>query len=175
MKVIIGLGNPEDQHQKTRHNVGFRVVDVLAGQLDVSLTNSPKLFSLIGKNDDWLLAKPQTYMNNSGQAVQAILHFYKLSPQDLIVIHDDLDIPFGFFKIQKGTGPKAHNGLLSIYEALGSKDFIHVRIGVESREQERSMPGKNYVLSPFTDEEEDRLQTVISQVIQELLPLSKGS
>ncbi|OGJ37499.1 MAG: aminoacyl-tRNA hydrolase [Candidatus Pacebacteria bacterium RIFOXYB1_FULL_39_46] len=175
MRAIIGLGNPEDQHQKTRHNVGFRVIDILANQLDITLTTSPKLFSLVGKNNDWLLAKPQTYMNNSGQAVQAILHFYKLTPSDLIVIHDDLDIPFGFFKIQKGTGPKAHNGLLSIYEALHSKDFIHVRIGVESREQDRSMPGKNYVLSSFTDEEENRLQTVIGQAVQELLPLSKGN
>ena len=104
-----------------------------------------------------------------------VLNYYKIPTEDLIVIHDDLDIPFGFFKIQKGTGPKAHNGLLSIYEALHSKDFIHVRIGVESREQDRSMPGKNYVLSSFTDEEENRLQTVIGQAVQELLPLSKGN
>jgi PTH1 family peptidyl-tRNA hydrolase len=173
MKAVIGLGNPEPEHLDTRHNVGFRVLDVLAGQLNITLTNNAKLLALIGKNDDWLLAKPQTYMNKSGQAVQAILQFYKLKVSDLIVIHDDLDIPFGFYKIQTGTGPKAHNGLLSIYDALGTKDFTHVRIGVEGRGAERTTPGKNYVLSDFTDEEEGRLQTVIGQVVKELLPLSK--
>jgi PTH1 family peptidyl-tRNA hydrolase len=135
------------------------------------LTNNPKLFAHVVKNNDWLLAKPQTYMNKSGQAVQAVLHYYKLEPADLIVIHDDLDIPFGFFKTQTGTGPKAHNGLLSIYEQLGTKDFTHVRVGIEGRLGKMDVPGKNYVLSPFTSEEAYLLETVIGQVVKELLSL----
>ncbi|HEX9817549.1 MAG TPA: aminoacyl-tRNA hydrolase [Patescibacteria group bacterium] len=172
MKAIIGLGNPESEHQATRHNVGFQVVDALADQLGLTLTNNLKLLAQIGKNKSWLLAKPQTYMNQSGRAVQAILQFYKLSPKDLIVVHDDLDIPFGFYKIQQGTGPKNHNGLLSIYEQLGTKDFTHVRLGIEGRGVAKVMSGKNYVLTPFTDEEAYRLETVIGQVVKDLLPLS---
>lgn len=169
MKAIIGLGNPEEQHQRTRHNVGFRAIDVLAGRLGIALENSQKLFAEIGKNTNLVLAKPQTYMNESGKAVQAVLSFFKVPVENLVIIHDDLDIPLGSYKIQVATGPKIHNGLLSIYQALGTKDFTHVRIGVDSRAGDKTLPGKNYVLQPFSDEEEAVLEKVIGEVTEKLL------
>jgi PTH1 family peptidyl-tRNA hydrolase len=169
MKVIVGLGNPEEKFDGTRHNVGFHIVNRLAARLGITLNQSPKLFSMIGKNNDWLLIKPQTYMNESGKAVQAVLAFYKLTPQDLVVIHDDLDIELGKWKQQVGTGPKEHNGLLSIYEQLGTEDFTHLRIGIDSREGDRTLAGKDYVLHPFTLEESRKLGEVTGKVIESLL------
>jgi len=169
MKAIIGLGNPEEKYALTRHNVGFMVVDRFAEELGIVLENSPKLFARAGKNADYLLAQPQNYMNRSGQAVQAVLDFYKLSPADLTIIHDDLDIAFGTYKIQQATGPKAHNGLLSIYEALGTDQFTHVRIGVENRQLDNRLSGKDYVLQAFAPAEIETLQAVIGQVAKELL------
>lgn len=169
MKTIIGLGNPEEQHQLTRHNVGFRVVDTLAKELGMTFSASPKLFSEISKAGDWLLAKPQTYMNGSGQAIQAILNFYKLNPADIIIVHDDLDLPFGTWKSQFGTGPKIHNGLLSVYQSLGTKDFTHLRIGIDNRAGIKNLPGKDYVLQSFSDQEETVVHTVIEEVVQHVL------
>jgi PTH1 family peptidyl-tRNA hydrolase len=126
------------------------------------------MFSEVAKNTEYILVKPQTFMNDSGKAVQAALHFFKVSPEDLIVVHDDLDIPFGSYKIQKGTGPKAHNGLTSIYLSLGDREFTHVRIGVDNRQGDKSVPPKNYVLQPFSKEEETVLQTVIENVAAQL-------
>jgi PTH1 family peptidyl-tRNA hydrolase len=171
MKAVVGLGNPDLKYRFTRHNVGFMLVDALAGELDISLTDSPKMFSKVGKSQDWLLAKPQTYMNDSGRAVRAIVDFYKLSLSELYIAHDDLDITLGDYKIQHGRGPQDHNGLLSIYEALGSKDFHHIRIGTEARQDDRrNISGKDYVLTPFTDDEADQLPNVFGQVTKDLLP-----
>lgn len=170
MKVIVGLGNPGEQYVRTRHNAGFMVLDKLADDLGIALENSPKMFAKVGKDEQYILVQPQTFMNDSGRAVWAVLSFFKLTLADLIVVHDDLDIAFGQYKIQQGVGPKAHNGLLSIYEALGSEDFLHVRIGVEGRTGDRSLPGKAYVLQEFSSEEQAEFPNVIRQVIQELLP-----
>jgi PTH1 family peptidyl-tRNA hydrolase len=170
MKVIIGLGNPEEQYARTRHNVGFRVIDSLADKLGITLTHSPKLFSAVGKDASLILVKPQTYMNDSGRAVQAMMSFYKLSPGEITMVHDDLDIPLGIWKSQIGRGPKIHNGLLSIYQALDTKEFAHVRIGVDNRAGDKAMPGKNYVLQPFSAQEEAVIQPVIEEVTKSLLP-----
>ena len=170
MKIIVGLGNPEDQHSNTRHNAGFMTVDALATELGIKLENSSKLFSKVGKNDQYVLAQPQTYMNDSGKAVRAVLDFFKLNASDLMVVHDDLDIALGSYKIQQGTGPKSHNGLLSIYSALDTEDFTHVRIGIEDRDAGDRLSGKDYVLQPLSKEELQALQTTIAQVIEELLP-----
>lgn len=168
--MIVGLGNPGKEYEYTRHNVGFRTVDAVAKKLGLSFESSPKLLSAVAKGSDMVLVKPQTFMNASGRAVQAVLQFYKLSPEDLIVVHDDLDIVLGEYKRQMATGPKSHNGLLSIYEALGTQEFTHVRIGVDGRENDRSVPGNAYVLQSFSEVEETQLAEVIREVIDDLCP-----
>lgn len=168
MKLVVGLGNPGLEYVATRHNAGFRVADELAKQLDISFQYAPKMFSEVAKNTEYVVVKPQTFMNDSGKAVQAVLHFFKLSWEDLVVVHDDLDIPFGSYKIQQGTGPKTHNGLTSIYLSLGTRDFTHVRIGVDNRQGGKTMPPKNYVLQPFLKEEEPVLKTVVENIAAQL-------
>lgn len=167
MQVIVGLGNPEERFVGTRHNVGFFVLDELAKKLGATFENKPNLFSEVAKTDDLLLVKPQTYMNDSGRAVTAVLNFYKLTPADLVVVHDDLDLELGSWKQQFGTGPKEHNGLLSIYEQLGTEEFMHVRIGVDGRNGDRSMPGKDYVLQRFSL---DELTKLIYEIANEVIP-----
>jgi peptidyl-tRNA hydrolase, PTH1 family len=165
MKVIIGLGNIGEKYEKTRHNVGFMTVDYLAEKLGINFKKSPKHFSQIAKNLDFILVKPQAFMNESGKAARAICDYYDVNiEEDLIVVHDDLDIEIGHVKKQQGTGPKVHNGLDSIYKHLGEKNFLHWRVGVDGRKGDRKIPGSNYVLSQFTQEEEGVIKTVIEQV-----------
>jgi len=154
LKLIVGLGNPGAKYAKTRHNVGYMAVD--------------KLKAEIGDRQDMILAKPTTFMNESGMAVSALSKFYKLSSNNLFVIHDDLDIPLGTYKIQLGKGPKTHKGLLSIYEKLGTKDFWHVRIGVENR-ADKTVSGEAYTLMPFEPEEKKVIDNVIDQVCKKLV------
>lgn len=170
MKVIIGLGNIGEKYEKTRHNVGFMLVDYLVERLGINFNNSPKHFSLVAKNQEYILVKPQTFMNESGKAVRAICDYFNVNvEEDLIVVHDDLDIELGQFKRQQGTGPKVHNGLDSIYQHLGTKDFLHFRIGIDDRGGDRTIPGSNYVLSQFSQDESEKIKAVIEQIGQELL------
>ncbi|MCC6711185.1 MAG: aminoacyl-tRNA hydrolase [Candidatus Pacebacteria bacterium] len=170
MKLIVGLGNIGDNYAKTRHNVGFMVVDAFAHKLGLSFNKVPKLFAEMAKNQEYILFKPQTFMNDSGKAVRAVCDYFQLDPAtDLTVIHDDLDIVFGESKFQQGTGPKIHNGLGSIYQHLGTKDFLHVRVGIDGRAGDRSMPGSSYVLAVFNQEELLKLKTVTEQIVEKLL------
>jgi len=177
MKLFVGLGNPGIDYQKTRHNVGFMVVDLLQQKWKFPDFSFHKKFQADwSKSDKQVLLKPQTYMNNSGQAVRALLDFFSVSPavlaeqseDQLFVIHDDLDLKLGSFKIQFGKGPKVHNGLESLYQHLGTKDFWHVRVGVDDRQGDRSMPGRNYVLQPFTEDQRVVITKVIDQIATEL-------
>lgn len=177
MRIIVGLGNPGAEYAKTRHNVGFMVLDKLLEQHAQNsvpaFTSAPKLHLEMSKpSSDLILAKPQTYMNESGQAVRALLDYYKVSPdvwsESLYVVHDDLDIELGEYKIQLGKGPKVHNGLLSIYATLGTHQFWHVRVGVDSRHGQRFQSGRDYVLEPFSSEEKTVLEPTITNIIQEL-------
>lgn len=179
MRLIVGLGNPGDRYKDTRHNAGFVVVDKLAQELEIrNWESSKKHLSLITSQESLLLAKPQTFMNRSGDAVASLVNFYKISTDTMYVIHDDLDIKLGEYKIVKGKGPREHNGLLDVYEKLGTKDFWHVRIGVDNRS---SLPitnhtspitphlkGEDYVLQNFTKEELIVIDKVIELVINEL-------
>lgn len=156
MKLLVGLGNPGAKYEQTRHNVGFMFLDYLKQQQ--KLDKQVKTL------------KPDTYMNRSGIAVAKELSFYKLLPADLMVIHDDLDLKLGEFKIQLGKGPKLHNGIESVEQSIGSKDFYRVRIGVDNRAPDNRVAGEAYVLQNFTDDELTKLQTqVFPLVTQELL------
>lgn len=133
MKLVVGLGNPGAKYALTRHNAGFMAVDRLAERLSTPVERT-FLRSLVGQGvwagEKIILAKPQTYMNLSGQAVVALLNWYKLAPADLIVIYDDLDLPPGRLRIRDRGSAGGHRGLASIINLLGTGDFIRVRIGI---------------------------------------------
>ena len=171
MKVIVGLGNPGEKYSKNRHNVGFMVVDQLAKQLECGEWGMTKKFNaeiILAKN--YILVKPQTYMNDSGEAVSAICRFYKIKTEDLYIVHDDLDIAIGNYKIQYGKGPQVHNGLLSIEEKLGTDQFFNVRVGVENRpvRGNKGIPGMVYSLQDFTKEEREIVEGVMGKIVDEL-------
>ena len=137
MKLIVGLGNPGSKYEGTRHNVGFRIVELLAARFDVPLSSN-KFQGEYGQGtiegQKVALLKPQTYMNLSGDSVAPAARFYKVEPEDLIVIHDELDLPFGRLQLKRGGGTGGHNGLNSIVDRLGSNDFVRLRFGIDSRE-----------------------------------------
>jgi peptidyl-tRNA hydrolase, PTH1 family len=171
MKLIVGLGNPGKEYEGTRHNAGFMVVEALALKLHAtSYKPQAKLNAEVARAGEILLVKPQTYMNRSGETVQKVMQFFKIAPADLLVVHDDLDIALGDYKINLGIGPKVHNGINSIREAIG-KDFWYVRVGTDNRtiEERKVLSGEAYVLMKFKEEEQERIQQVVEQVANELI------
>lgn len=166
MKLIIGLGNPGKKHKNNRHNVGFMVLDKLATKNWTKSKSGLLLYSWI--NSSFELVKPLTFVNDSGNATKYVFKKHKPKLEEFFVIHDDLDIKLGEYKIQLGKGPKDHNGLLDIYEKLGTKDFWHVRVGVENRDGENRIPGEKYVLQDFSDDEKEILEGVIKQICKKL-------
>ncbi len=173
MKILIGLGNPGEKYERNRHNVGFMFADYFLQKYTEEYNLSPFEWKfdkytngeIVKLPDDILLIKPQTFMNRSGESVRKVMINDKtLTAADLFVAHDDLDIPLGKFKIQQTTGPKLHNGLESIENAIGTKDFWRIRIGVENRPAEYRMPGEAFVLQNFKEEEKN----IISQSFSEM-------
>jgi PTH1 family peptidyl-tRNA hydrolase len=133
IKLFVGLGNPGEQYVETRHNVGFWWIDFIGQNHKLSLKNSKKYFGEFSKhNEDGevFFLKPSTFMNDSGKSVQALAKFYKIEPQEILVIHDELDIQPGTAKLKLGGGHGGHNGLKSIQTSLGSNNFWRLRIGV---------------------------------------------
>jgi len=181
MKLIIGLGNPGKRYEKTRHNVGCLVANrlwsLVSSNAEWKLEKKFKSNIYKPETRDFILAKPQTFMNDSGNAVVALATFYKLHATDIYVIHDDLDIVLGEYKIQKGKGPHDHNGLNSIYNKLGSKDFWHVRVGIENRKNfsilgfqiSKKMRGEKYVLQNFTEREVEIVDEIVDKIVKELM------
>lgn len=159
-KLIIGLGNPGKQYEKTRHNVGFMALDEMApGFKFVKKFNAE-----IAIGEQIIFAKPQTFMNLSGQSVQAIMSFYKITPEELIVIHDDLDIELGEFKVQKNRSSAGHNGVQSIIDSLGTKNFSRIRIGIRNPNPEINLSAEKFVLQKFSKEEMGVVYKVIKKV-----------
>jgi PTH1 family peptidyl-tRNA hydrolase len=152
VKLIVGLGNPGREYAATRHNIGFMVVDRLAHKLGLTVEKK-KFNALLGQgqisSEKVLLAKPQTYMNLSGEAVTALLNWYKLGPADLIVVFDDLDLPPGKLRIRPEGSSGGHKGMESIILALGTDGFPRLRIGV-GRPETPDFDSANYVLSRLT-------------------------
>ena len=152
MKLIIGLGNPDKKYQDTWHNVGFLLVDQISQLSDRSFPefkNNKKFKSEITEtnqiDEKIILAKPQTFMNNSGQAVKALVNFYKVKPADLWVIHDDIDLPLGKIRISHNSSAAGHKGVQSIIDQLGSQEFIRFRLGIQSEKQGK-VTTEDYVL-----------------------------
>ena len=166
MKIIAGLGNPGREYAQTKHNVGFMLVDALAARWGVTSwqEKSEALVAEVRRGaEKVLLVKPQTYMNESGRALGPLMHFYKLEPEDLIVCHDDMDIPCGTIRIRKKGSAGGHNGIKSILAHVGDEHFARVRVGIG-----RPAPGwtvVNHVLAPFAAEDAPKIQAAIEYLL----------
>lgn len=175
MKLVVGLGNPGEKYKHTRHNVGFMVLNQLQKDANLGNWTFDKGSNVeVIKTNTGVFVKPQTFMNESGSAVYAVLKnidYPALSKRDfsnVFVVYDDLDLPVGKYKLQLGTGPKVHNGVNSIKERLGSDQFWHIRIGTDGRQGDRSMDPEDYVLSGFTQDEWEVMQKVIGAIVDVL-------
>lgn len=166
MKLIVGLGNPGKEYENTRHNVGFRILDCLAHSGWLKSKSGQFHYSWLG--DKFKLIKPQTFMNMSGEAVASAMGKHTIRLSDVVVVHDDLDISLGEYKVNFAKGPKVHNGINSIIHTLGSDQFWSVRIGIDNRQGEAKIPGKIYVLQNFSQDEEIRLNEIVKQVANDM-------
>lgn len=170
MKLCVGLGNPGPQYEATRHNVGFWVIDALALHFGVELTQVRfygTWAQVHGPAGRLGLLKPQTYMNRSGQAVVACMQFFQLAPNDVIVLHDDIDLALGMAQLVQNRGSAGHRGVVSINEGLGTKDYWRLRIGV-GRPPKGGDPS-DYVLRPFETTERVVIDEKIRVVAQAIL------
>jgi PTH1 family peptidyl-tRNA hydrolase len=175
MRLVVGLGNPGKKYERTRHNAGFWWVEQLAGTVRASLRDDTKFHGRVarvsGATETWLLL-PATFMNNSGRAVAALATFYKIAPQEILVVHDELDLPPGAAKLKQGGGSSGHNGLKDIAECLGSRDFWRLRLGVghprETTASEQEVA--DYVLHPPRSEEQAVIDAAIAKSL-EIWPL----
>ena len=178
IKLFVGLGNPGDKYEATRHNAGFWFIDAVAAQTNNKLAMDAKMFGIVGKlNQDSYLLKPTTFMNASGKAVAALANYYKILPSEILVIHDELDLPTGSAKLKFGGGHGGHNGLRDIHVALGTADYWRLRLGIDHPGP--SSPNKanevvNYVLKAPTKVENDALQTSIHAACGVVDMLLKG-
>ena len=157
-RLVVGLGNPGAEYEDNRHNLGFWFIDRLAQDLKVSLAPQGKFFGHVGRLGDLWLLKPTTFMNRSGQAVVALARFYKIMPDEILVVHDELDLQPGVIRLKQGGGNGGHNGLKDIQAQLGTPNFWRLRLGI-------GHPGDkalvhNYVLSDFAKAERDWVEAV---------------
>ena len=167
MKLICGLGNPGREYERHRHNIGFRVVEALAARVKAGFDQrkfDAELATTTVAGEKTLLLKPQTFMNRSGQSLAGAARFYKVAPPDILVVHDELDLPFGRLALKAGGGAGGHDGLKSILECFGEDGFARLRLGIDKP----TGPGAkervaDYVLSRFTDEELKSLDELVGR------------
>ena len=168
--LLIGLGNPGREYKDTRHNIGFMLIDHVAVRLNargMRLQSKAIVISALHEERKIILAKPQTYMNLSGQSVQGLLHFYKIPFENLLVAHDDLDLPFGTIRIRPTGGPGGQRGMASTIEKLGTKDFPRLRLGI-GRPPGR-MDAKDYVLQDFSKDDITILPEILDRGVDAAL------
>lgn len=167
MKLVMGLGNPGEQYQSHRHNVGYMMLDKLARRLNVELDIKKKK-TVFGKKKqgkiEYLLLKPLTFMNLSGEAALYMASFMKILPEDIIVIYDDMDLPIGTFKISVGGSHGGHNGVRSIEDSLKSTNFTRIRVGIGRPPD--NMDVSDFVLSPFTKQERQKIKLITDDIIE---------
>jgi PTH1 family peptidyl-tRNA hydrolase len=163
LRLVVGLGNPGNKYEDTRHNAGFRVADKIAQDFNLSF-NKTKFDTILGRgfveDADVLLAKPMAFMNRSGPPLQKLAHYFRIPGEDMLVIHDDIDLAFGRLKIKEKGGHGGHNGIRSIMDAFGGGDFARLRIGVG-----RSEAGENvtdHVLGRFSDDKSEMVARIIA-------------
>lgn len=188
MKLIVGLGNPGGDYAKVRHNLGFMVVDKLVEREKREGENwkyeemfKSEVLTLTLNASRLILIKPHTYMNNSGLAVATLVNYFKVNPQDVIIIHDDLDLPLGKIKVRLGGAAAGHHGVESIISSLGTDQFTRVRLGIgnlktqSSEHKGASVSAEKFVLEPFMHSEKSQVKHMIKQVLKALeILLNKG-
>jgi PTH1 family peptidyl-tRNA hydrolase len=167
VKLVIGLGNPGKKYERTRHNVGFLVVDHIASQNEVKV-RTRRCNALVGewssRGDKIVLAKPQVYMNRSGESVKALIRELHASPDDIVVVYDDLDLPFGRIRVRSKGSAGGHRGVASVIDALAGARFDRVRVGIGR--PPAGMDSADYVLEPFSAQEVAELDDVVSRAAQ---------
>lgn len=182
MKLIIGLGNPEERYGQTRHNLGFRVLDELTRKLNLKdFTKEEKFKSEIIKAAELILVKPQTFMNKSGIAVSLITDYFKIKSENVIVIHDELDLPLGKIKVRIGGAAAGHHGVESIISSLNTDKFIRVRLGIgnlrtkSGEHKGQTISAEKFVLESFMHSEKAQVKHMTKQAIKALeILLEKG-
>jgi len=173
IKAVIGLGNPGKQYEKTRHNIGFMIADAVASLLKCNKKHKEKSFSHIYEcqDHDVLIVKPQTYMNNSGIAVKNLLEDYRIKPDEILVVYDDLDLPLGTIRLRKKGSSGGHRGIKSIIENIKTDNFPRLKIGIGRPERKEQVV--DYVLSPFRKEEELLVEKVVQSSAKCILDVLK--
>ena len=174
LKLIIGLGNPGTKYQDNRHNLGFLVIDAIAKKFGVKFKNSEKFYAEMAEIEvttgKIMLAKPATFVNDSGKSVEALLNFYKLDLDNILIVQDEIDLPFGKIRLSKNAGSAGHRGIQSIIEKIG-RDFARLRIGIENRKKRDEIGTEDYVLQRFAAEEKKELsEKIIPAAINEITP-----
>lgn len=175
MYLIVGLGNPEEEYSHTRHNMGFDVINKLAEKHNIKIEKN-KFESLYGngiiEGEKVILVKPQAYMNNSGEAVKPFADFYKIEPQNIIIIYDDIDILTGITKIRLKGGPGTHNGMKSVVHELGTTEFPRIRVGTGNGEKIQDLI--SYVIGKVSKEEYEKLEEGVNKgvvAVEEILKI----
>ena len=175
MYLIIGLGNPEEEYSKTRHNMGFNAINKIAEQYGIKVNKSKfqGLYeSAIIEGKKVMLIKPQTYMNLSGECIKQFVDFYKIPNEDILVIYDDMDIEPGKIKIRKKGGAGGHNGMKSIIKMLGTEEFARIRTGIGR--PEHSGDDINYVIGAIPEEEIPKLQEGVEKAKEAVIEILKN-
>jgi len=168
--LFVGLGNPGSQYENTRHNIGFKVIDKLVNDFNARDISKTSFQGKLYRAANSLFLKPTTFMNLSGTSVQPVKHFFKVELEDIIVIHDDIDLPFGAVRFKRGGGHGGHNGLKSLDTHI-TKEYLRVRVGVGKPEHKSQV--SDYVLHDFSQEENLMLERLISHVAEACKVLSK--
>jgi PTH1 family peptidyl-tRNA hydrolase len=167
MRLIVGLGNPGDRYQHTRHNVGFRCIDLMAREWGISLSDR-RAKAVLGRGNhlgqDVVLAKPRTFMNNSGEGVAYLLTRFGAKPDDLVVVYDEMDLPLGRMRLRPNGSPAGHNGIRSIIGELGTPNFARIRVGIGHPDLRGAQV--SHVLNRFSEEEAPEIARVVKQVAE---------
>jgi len=176
MYLIVGLGNPESEYEKTRHNMGFNVINVLAKEYEIDVTKS-KFKGLYGQGtieeNKVILLKPQTYMNLSGESIREIMNFYKIEVNELIVVYDDVDIEQGNIRIREDGSSGTHNGMKSVIQNLGTEEFVRIRVGIGKKDNNIDII--NYVLGAIPEEDREFLNDGIIKAKNAVIDILKNN
>ena len=175
MYLIVGLGNPEEEYAKTRHNMGFEVINKLSEKYNISLSKT-KFKGVYGtgtiEGEKVILLKPQTYMNLSGDSIIEFVNFYKIPLENVIIIYDDIDTDIQKIKIRKKGGPGSHNGMKSVVQRMGSEEFARVRVGIGMPKENEDLI--NYVIGHVNDEDYNKLQKGIEKAEKAVVEILKN-
>ncbi len=172
MLLFVGLGNPGKEYENNRHNIGYKAIDVLLESENFSEVSKTSFHGKLYKSSNDLFLKPSTYMNLSGKSVQAVVNFYKIESENIIVVHDDLDLPFGSLRFKIGGGDGGHNGLKSIDGMIG-KNYIRCRIGIGKPARKSEVAG--YVLGDFSDNEKIVMDKVLDFLKDAIMDIDRMS